>query len=77
MVLALVKFKNGKQLVWQDVYKRQGRHRVAGIGVGCHRVRRNVFIQVHDLCDKGILGGIGAADRYCNGYGLGLSLIHI
>ena len=48
----------------------QGRHRVAGIGVGCHRVRRNVLIQIHDLCNKGILSGIGAADRYRNGHGL-------
>ena len=48
----------------------EGRHRVAGIRVGCHRVRWNVLIQIYDLCNKGILSGIGAADRYCNGHGL-------
>ena len=29
-----------------------------------------MLIQIHDFCDKGILSGIGAADRYCNGHGL-------
>ena len=29
-----------------------------------------MLIQIHDFCDKGILSGIGAADRYRNGHGL-------
>ena len=45
----------------------QGRHSIGGIGVCGYRVGRDMFIQVHDLRYKGILGGIGAADGYRDG----------
>ena len=45
----------------------QGRHSIGGIGVCGYRVRRDMFVQVHDLRYKGILGGIGAADGYRDG----------